>query len=157
LGARAKISGTRRERIISLEEFFLGPGETTLEADELLTEIQVPEVPVHTKGVYLKLKPRNAVGLALVGVAVFVTFDSKQTNIDDARIVLGAVAPTPIRAYKAEDVLKGKIPDDKLIEQAAQVASEEARPISDVRGSAEYRRAMVKVLTRQGIKQAVAA
>jgi carbon-monoxide dehydrogenase medium subunit len=88
---------------------------------------------------------------------VIITLDSKQVNIADAKIVLGAVAPTPIRARKAEEIIRGKAIEERLIEKAAQVASEEATPISDIRGSADYRREMVEVLTRQAIRQVTAA
>ncbi len=154
LGARARISGPKGERIIVLEEFFVGPGETALQDGEMLTEIQVPEPPAHILGVYLKLPARTVIDIAVVGVAVIVRLDSK--NIVDVRIVLGAVAPTPIRARKAEEIIKGNVVEDIRIEKAAQAAAEEAEPISDVRGSAEYRREMVKVLTGRAVKQLIA-
>ncbi len=155
LGGEAKLKGPKGERAIVLEEFFTGPGETALQTGEILIEIQVPNPPACTWGVYLKLPARTAVDLATVGVAAVVTLDSKGAHIVDARIVLGAVAPTPIRAHQAENILKGKAIEDKLIEKAAQVAAEEAKPISDVRGSASYRKEMVKVLTNRAIRQAV--
>jgi carbon-monoxide dehydrogenase medium subunit len=154
LGARVKLTGGKGERTVPLEEFFTGPGETALQPDELLTEIQVPKPPPHTSGAYLKLFPRGAVDVATVGVAVWLTLGEDNT-CRDARIVLGAVAPTPIRAKIAEALIKGSKMEDKVIEEVAQMASEEARPISDIRGSAEYRREMVKVLTRRALKQSL--
>lgn len=154
LGAKAKIKGLKGERIVTVEEFFLGPGVSVLKAGEILTEIQVPNPPPHTRGVYLKLPARTAIDIAVVGVAVVVTLDTKGINIADAKIVLGAVASTPIRARQAEDTIKGKALDDELIQKAAQAAADEAKPISDVRGSASYRKEMVKVLTNRALKQA---
>ncbi len=154
LGAKAKIKGLKGERIVTVEEFFLGPGVSVLKAGEILTEIQVPNPPPHTRGVYLKLPARTAIDIAVVGVAVVVTLDTKGINIADAKIVLGAVASTPIRARQAEDIIKGKALDDELIQKAAQAAADEAKPISDVRGSASYRKEMVKVLTNRALKQA---
>ena len=154
LGAKAKLKGPKGERAVALEEFFTGPGEPRLQIGEMLIEIQVPDPPPDTRGAYLKLPARTAVDLAVVGVAAVVTLDTKGANMVDAKIVLGAVAPTPIRARKAEDIVKGKPISDELIEKAAQVAAEEAKPISDVRGSASYRKEMVKVLTKQAVRQA---
>lgn len=155
LGAKAKLKGPKGERVVALEEFFTGPGETTLQAGEMLIEIQVPNSPPHTRGVYLKLPARTAIDLAAVGVAAVVTLDSKGANIVDAKIVLGAVAPIPMRARQAEDIIKGKAINNELIEKAAQVAAEEAKPISDVRGSAGYRKEIVRVLTNRAIRQVV--
>lgn len=154
LSAKARIAGHGGERLISLENFFTGPGKTVLKAGELLLEIQVPVPPPDTKGVYLKYG-RSAVDLATVGVAVIITLESGGV-CRDVRIVLGAVAPTPMRAKKAEEVLRGKRIEPALIEEAAQTASGEARPITDVRASAEYRQEMVKVFTRRAVEQIIA-
>ncbi len=154
-GAKVKLVSPGGERLILLEEFFTGPGEAVLQAGEILTEIQVPNLPPHTGGVYLKLPARGAVDIAAVGVAALITLNSDNETCSDAKIVLDAVAPTPIRARKAEEILNGEKIADTLIQKAAQMASEEARPISDVRSSAEYRTEMVKVLTRHAIIQAL--
>jgi len=155
LGGKAKLKSLKGERVVSLEEFFIGPGETVLQSDEILTEIQVPNPPPNTQGVYLKLPARTAIDLAVVGVATVVTLDSNRTNIIDVKIVLGAVAPTPIRARGAEGIIRGKFVEENLIEKAAGVAAEEAQPISDIRGSASYRKEIVKVLTNRGLRQAL--
>ena len=154
LGAKAKLVGSKKERVVALEGFFTGPGETVLQSDEILAEIQVPNQAPYSGGAYLKAS-RTAVDLALVGVAAFITLKSKDGICSDARIALGAVAPTPIRAKKAEEAIKGKKVTASLIEQAAKSASEEARPISDVRSSAYYRTEMVRVLTKRAIRQAL--
>jgi aerobic carbon-monoxide dehydrogenase medium subunit len=152
LGAKAKIAGSNGERVVALEDFFTGPGKTVLGNGELLVEIQVPNQPANTAGAYFKMS-RVAVDLAVVGVGVVVTRDGDSCK--DIKITLGAVAPTPIRAKKAEALVKGKKIDDALLEQAGKIASEEATPIDDVRGSAFYRTEIVKVYTKRAIKQAM--
>ncbi len=152
LDAKLKLVGPRGERIVAIEDFFTGPKQTALK-DEILLEIQVPTPSPKSEGVYLKLSPRRAMDLAMVGVAVLVIPDNGKCK--DIRIALGAVAPTPLRAKKAEAVLKRQSFDDNLIEKAAQAAAGEAKPIDDHRASAEYRREMVKVLTRRAIEQAI--
>jgi CO/xanthine dehydrogenase FAD-binding subunit len=152
LEARLKLAGIKGERIVNIADFFTGPNQTVIK-DEILIEIQVPTPPPGNKGVFLKLGPRKAMDLAIVGVAVLVVADKGKFR--DVRIALESVAPTPIRAKKAEAVLKGQNFDDKLIKKAADVAATEARPIDDHRASAEYRREMVKVLTRRALEQAV--
>jgi len=152
LGARVKLVSPKGERTVPLEEFFTGPGETVLQIDELLTEIQVPKPMPGARGVYLKLFPRGAVDIAAVGVAVLLIL-GEDGACSDAKIVLGAVAPTPIRVKKAEAIVKGKQYKNEVIEKAAETAAKEARPISDVRCSADYRREMVEVLTRRALVQ----
>jgi len=155
LNAAVRLLGVGGERVIPLEAFFVGPGETALRAGEILTEIQVPSPPLRTKLTYVKLPARTRVDMAAVSAAVLVTLDSKNEICQDIRIVLGAVAPIPLRARRAEEVLRGKKIEDQLIQQTAQRASEEAQPISDIRSSADYRREMVTVLTKQAIGQAL--
>ena len=151
LSAKARIIGPGGERTVPLEDFFVGPGSTALKTGELLVEIQVPVPPPGTKGAYLK-HSRSPVDLAIIGVAVIMTLGSGEI-CQEVKIVLGAVAPTPMRAKKAEEILIGKKVEPTLIEKAAGVAAEEARPITDVRASAGYRREMVKVLTGRAIRQ----
>ena len=150
--ASAKIFGPDGERVIPLEEFFTGPGKTLLKSNEILTSIIVPPPAPFTGSAYIKLGRRKAMELATVGVAVTLTLAGRTCR--DIRIALGAVAPTPIRAKRAEAVMLGQPFDEDHIETAAQTAMEECRPISNVRGSADYRREMVKVLTRRAIQQA---
>ena len=152
LEARLKLVGPKGERMVSIEDFFTGPNQTALDG-EILVEIQIPTPPPKSQGVYLKLGPRKAMDLAIVGVAVLVVPDNGKCQ--DVRIALESVAPTPLRAKKAESALKGQAFDDKLIEEAAQIAASEAKPIDDHRASAEYRRDMVEVLVKRAIKQAI--
>lgn len=152
LDTKLKLVGQKGARVVAIEDFFTGPNRTALN-NEILQEIQIPTPPPRSKGVYLKLSPRRAMDLAIVGVAVVVVPDNGKCK--DIRIALGAVAPTPLRAKKTEAVLKGQGFDENLIEKAAQAAAGEARPIDDHRASAEYRREMVKVLTRRALEQAI--
>jgi aerobic carbon-monoxide dehydrogenase medium subunit len=146
-GASVRIHGAAGERVLPLEDFFLGPGKTVLKPGDVVIEIVVPPPAADTRKIYIKHGRRKAMELATVGVAV--------THVPGAqtRIVLGAVAPTPIRARHAEELLRGKQLTDDLIAKAAQVATGESRPIGNVRASAEYRREMVGVLTRRALEQ----
>jgi len=153
LDASLKLVATGRERTVPVEDFFVGPGQTALAPDEIVAEIQVPDFPHRSGGVYLKHTVRKALDLAIVGVAVTVTMEGD--SLGDVKIALGAVAPTPLRAGAAEAVLKGRKISDTLLEQAGQAAAEASKPIDDIRSSAEYRRKMVKVLTMRAIQQAI--
>jgi carbon-monoxide dehydrogenase medium subunit len=153
LGAMAKTAGMEGEKIVPLEDFFVAPGQTILGQDHLLTEIQIPNMLPHSGGAYLKQKRRQGADLAVVGVAVLVVMEGEV--LKDVKIALGAVAPTPIRAKKAEGILRGKKLDQGLLEKSGQAASGEARPIDDIRGSADYRRELLAVLTKRAITQAI--
>ncbi len=152
LDARARIVGTSRERTISLEDFFLGPGKTVLEKGEILAEIIIPDQPT-TGSNYIKFGLRRAGALAVAGVASSVTVSDGTCR--DVRVVLGAVAPTPMRARQAENVLRGKKISQELIDEAGRIAGAESKPINDIRGSIEYRRNLVNVLTRRSLKAAI--
>jgi len=154
LSARARIAGSRRDREVPLEEFFIGPGKTCLQPNELLKEIFIPS-PAGRSGSSFQRCTRTAMDIALVNCAVFLSLVSKREIVADIRIALGAVAPTPVRAQPAEDVLKGKNPDKDAIEEAAERAVASVSPIDDVRSSASYRREMVRVLTRRAIEEAL--
>ncbi|MCB0153740.1 MAG: xanthine dehydrogenase family protein subunit M [Anaerolineae bacterium] len=152
-GARLRLVGPAGAREVLLESFFSGPGQTVLAPGEIVTEIVVPAPPPHTAQVYLKHGRRRAMELATVGVAVWLTMAGEVCQT--VRLVLGAVAPTPLRVQAAEAVLTGHPLTDALIAQAADIAMQTARPIDDVRASAAYRREMVGVLTRRAMRQAV--
>jgi carbon-monoxide dehydrogenase medium subunit len=154
MSATTRLVSSRRERIVPLEQFLCGPGATALRPDELLAEIRVPYPPARTGGVYIKYGARGGEDLALVSVAALITLGAGDGICSEAKLTLGSVAPTAMRAYKAEAALKGKKLDQKLIEKAAQIASDESSPIDDIRGSAQYRREMLKVFARDAIKQA---
>jgi carbon-monoxide dehydrogenase medium subunit len=153
LEASLKLTSQKGERIVNVEGFFTGPNETVLTDEEILQETHVPNLPPHSRGSYLKLTPRRSMDLALVGVAAVVVAEDGICN--DIRIALGAVAPTPMRARRAEDIVRGQKLSDDVIERAAQIAAEECHPISDHRASAQYRCDMVEVLTKRAIQQAI--
>jgi len=153
LGARLKIVGADGERTVPAESFFTGPGQTVLHPHELLSEIQVPNLLPQSSGVYMTQRLRKALDLANAGVAVVTVLDGD--ILSDIKIALGAVAPTPLRVKRAEEVLRGKKISDDLLQKAGQTAAEEASPIDDVRSSADYRRKMIKVMVVRAIKEAV--
>jgi CO/xanthine dehydrogenase FAD-binding subunit len=151
--ATAVIAGPEGEREVPLEEFWLGPSETVLRPGELLRELRLPAPPANTGGVYQRHTPRKQMDVAVVGVGVLLTLGS-DNHIDRARIALGAVAPTPIRARQAEAALEGNSISEPLFGQAAETAASEASPISDIRGSAEFRRHLVRVMTERCLHEA---
>jgi CO/xanthine dehydrogenase FAD-binding subunit len=153
LEAELKVVSQKGERILPIKDFFTGPNETVLTGVELLVEVLIPPVPSNCRGIYLKLSPKRSMDLATVGVAALVI--NEHGRCKDMRIGLGAVAPTPIRAKKAEGILRGQRFSDELIERTAQTAAEQSRPIDDHRASAQYRREMVQTLVRRAIKQAI--
>lgn len=158
LVATLRLQSPAGVRWASIAEFFTGPGETVVRADEILTEVRVPKpTGSRTGGAYIKHSPRGAMDLAVVGVAAVIFISDDDATCGDIRIGLGGVAPTPVRATQAEGVLRGRKLDDGLIESASKMAADDSSPISDVRASAEYRIAMVKVLTNRAIRQAWAA
>jgi carbon-monoxide dehydrogenase medium subunit len=153
LEARAKLAFSKGEKTEALSSMFLGPGKTTLGSEGLLTEIEIPYPPARSRGVYLKHAVRGAMDIAMVGVAVLITPDAENTRLQEVRIGLAAVAPTPIRATKTEALLRGKPFRAALVQEAAQMAASESRPIDDQRSSAEYRQWIVEALTRRGLEQ----
>jgi carbon-monoxide dehydrogenase medium subunit len=157
LGASAEIAGPRGARTVAVEDFFIGPGVTVLEPDEIVSEIRVPEPPARSAAAYEKHSLRR-MDVAMVGVAALVApAGDGDGAIDVVRLALSAVAPTPMRAKEAEELLRGCRPSSDLIAAAARAAAEAARPITDIRGSAEARRAIVETLTDQVIRQALKA
>jgi CO/xanthine dehydrogenase FAD-binding subunit len=154
LQATTKMIGATGERTVTLDEFFRGPGQTIMNPDEILAEITIPKTSPRLVGEYIKFSPREMMDLAYVGVAVAYATSEKEKKCDGVRIVLGAVAPTPIRAKRAEALLEGQILSEELAEKVGAIAAEEAKPISDVRSSADYRRAMVGAMTKRALLNA---
>lgn len=149
LGAKVQIAGPGGRRTMAVEKFMTGPGKTALAKRELVTGILVPTPAARTGSAYVRHTPRLAMDIAVVGVGAAVSLAPRSDVCTDAKIVLGAVAPTPMRARSAERILKGEKLTADMIAAAAKAA--EARPISDVRASAEYRRELVRVLTERMI------
>jgi len=155
LGATAHIIGPAGERKVLLEDFLLGPGETVLEESEIVTAIEIPPTSARAGGVYLKYAIKGSSDLAIVGVAVLLSLNGNSRVCEKARIVLGAVAPTPIRVRQAEIILEGKQIGEEEIEESARAAPAETQPISDTRASVEYRKEMTYVFTRHAIREAL--
>jgi len=148
LNAKLKLASSARERIIDTEEFTKDYLEVALEPNEMLAEIQVPTPPPHTNTAYEKLMVMKG-DMGIVGAAVSITLRPGDGVCENARIALGSAASVPLRARKAERQLIGKVINDALLDEAGEVASTEADPPSDVNGSAEYRREMLKVFVRR--------
>jgi CO/xanthine dehydrogenase FAD-binding subunit len=153
LEATAVVAGADGEREVPIGELWTGPSQTVLKTGELVKEFRLPEPPPNTGSVYVRHTPRKQMDIAVVGVAVALTL-GKGDRIERARIALGAVAPTVIRATKAEAVLEGNAAGEQLFADAAAVAASEASPISDVRGSAEFRRHILKVTVERCLAEA---
>ncbi len=155
MGAMAVLNGPKGEHTVPVEKLFKGPAQTKVARSELLTHIQIPKQPERSSTAYLKLMRRAAMDLALVGVAAYVHLDKDNTTCKEVRIALGAVAPTPIRAPMAEQMLIGKPVDEGLAAEAAKVAGTICSPITDVRASLGYRCDMVEVLTKRAVMEAL--
>jgi aerobic carbon-monoxide dehydrogenase medium subunit len=154
LDAEAVITGPKGERRVPIATFFTGVRRTVLAPDEILVELAVPSPGAHSGGNYLRHTPRRELDIAVVGVAAQLTLANGVCA--KARIALAAVAPVPLRATAAEQALEGQAVTPDRIARAADLAVEAARPISDQRGSAEFRRHLVRVLTRRTLTTALA-
>ena len=177
--AEAIIAGPKGERRLALEDFFVGPGKTVLQGSEILKGFRMPAFGGNTGSAYIKQTRRNGVDLPIVGVAVRLTVDRKdlrckdmlcgaapaseilayfgeeELRCEDVRIAIGAAAPRPIRAKKAEEALKGQLISDKTVAAAARIAASESAPIDDIRGQAWYRREIVEVLVRRTVMKSL--
>lgn len=142
--------GTRE---IPAREFFRGVKKNALEPGDIVTAIVIPPLAADEHAAYIKHSVRKAMDLAIVGVAAWIKLDGNKCV--DARIALGAVAVTPVRAPHAEKTLIGQEITDELLEKAGLAAMEDCRPISDVRASAEYRHDMIRVFTKRAVKKAM--
>jgi len=157
LDARVVLAGPKAEEELPLRSFFLGPGETRLKPGLLLKEVVLDLPQGRGEGRYLKLMRKKAVDLALVGVAFQAELDPSGQGLARAAIALGGVAPTPIRAAEAEERLLGLGKEEALaaLPGAARAAAAATRPISDLRASADYRRAMVEAFVRRGGREII--
>jgi aerobic carbon-monoxide dehydrogenase medium subunit len=152
LGAQVVATGAHGERIIPIEEFFLSLFSTALQPGEILTEIRIPVPPARSGGAYFKLE-RKVGDFATAAVAAQVTADANGAA-QNIGIALTNVGPTPIKAKKAEDFLRGKKLDEANMRQAAQLAADDAQPSSDLRGPAEYKKGLVKELAKRALSRA---
>jgi CO/xanthine dehydrogenase FAD-binding subunit len=148
--ARAVVAGSNGRRELAMEEVFKGPGKTSLGPGELLVAILLPPAEPRSAAKYLRFTPRREMDIAIAGAGTWIRLDA-QGAIAEARIVLASVGPTPMRALSAERSLVGERPTRALLEEAGRLAAGDARPISDTRGSADYRRSLVAVLTARAL------
>jgi len=159
LGALVTLRSRKQERVVPLARFYTGVRETVLEPDEMVVDISFPALSARTSGVFIKLALRQAQAISLVNVAIVMELadraetDQGITTVEKAAITLGAVAPTIIHAQEAEEYITGRRLDDETIEHTAKLAESAAKPIDDVRSSADYRREMVRVCTLRGLRE----
>jgi carbon-monoxide dehydrogenase medium subunit len=153
LGAEVVAVGRKGERRIPIDGFFVGPFTTTLSPDEILTELRIPTPPSRSGGAYLKLE-RKVGDFATAAVAVQITLSANGT-CERVGIGLTNVGPTSIKARRAGEFLRGKRLDEATIKQGAQLAAEESQPESDLRGPAEYKRDLIRVLTARALRRAL--
>lgn len=153
LDASVKIRRMNEERTIKLEKLFLHVKKTTLQPNELMTEVQVPIAPPHSGGYFIRLAKRGGNIISIVSAAAFLALKGNLCNV--ARIAMGSVAPTPIRLPDAGKVLEGSEPSKDRIRMAAERAVASIKPISDVRASAEYRRETSKTLVARALEEAL--
>jgi CO/xanthine dehydrogenase FAD-binding subunit len=153
LGAEIVLTSSKGKRILPLEKFFRGPGKTVIKPGELLTEIRIRPTGKREGSAYRKVGRRQALTLAVLNAAARVELDGKGKCVD-VRIAVGSAAPTPVRAVKAEAVLRGKAFTPEVIAKAAEMAVTEIKPIDDVHGTAWYRRQLTRVLVGRVLRSA---
>ena len=149
LGAEVRVIGPKGKRAMALEDFFIGPGKTLLKSGEILLEFVIPKLPPHTGAAYWKHTRRAAMELPILGVAVLISLDDDMQTCTEARIGLGVVAPTPMRAKNAEAILKGKKVDEEILKKAGKAAAQECKARDSIRGKAWYRRDMVELFVQR--------
>ena len=155
LNATCVIAGPNGERELPVEQFCTAPGQTALKKGEMLVSMKIPAPASNSSSFYLRFIPRNEMDIAVVGAGAAVTLDDAKQTIVSARIGLAAVAPTPLFAEEASTRLAGREVSDAAIDEAAEAAQAIARPISDMRGTAEQRTHLVGVLTRRALNGAI--
>ncbi|MEX1019424.1 MAG: xanthine dehydrogenase family protein subunit M [Litorilinea sp.] len=154
-GAVAVIAGPNGKRELPVEEFCTGPGRHAMQDSEFLLYLNIPAPVDGFGGAYRRFIPRNEMDIAVVGCGASVVLDEGRSKIVSARVSLGAVAPTPLFVQAAGDALAGKAANADAVEEAARIAQDAAKPISDMRGTAEYRKHIAGVLTRRVLTQAI--
>ena len=155
LGAVAEIAGPDGRRRLPVEVFCTGPGKNALQPGELLVALTLPPLPRAAGAHYLRFIPRREMDIAVVGAGAQVELADRRRIFKSARLALGAVAPVPLFVRQVGELLAGRQVDEAAIEEAAQAAQEAVRPISDMRGPADFRRHLAGVLTRRALRGAV--
>ena len=151
LGAIIKIESVRQKREVKLKEFFLGPGKTVLQDDEMIVGIEFEQSDISKNGYFVKLGQRKAMAIAIASLAL--NIEIKQNKIIQIRIAMGSVAPMPIRLTGVEEFLRNKEIKNGLIEEAVNKVSEEVNPINDIRASGEYRRYIAGILFKRAFEK----
>jgi len=154
-GAKAHIVSAQKSRNVPVEEICLGPGKTSIEEDEILVNLTIPVPPRNSGAKFLRFTPRNEMDISVANAAAWVELDESGQAFKSARIAIGAVAPTPLFVESAGKVMLGQSVNDDVIREAANIAQDAATPITDMRGTAEHRNHLVKVLVTRAIKAAV--
>lgn len=154
MSATCRVASASGERTIAVEDFCAGPGQNVLQPGELLISIHIPKPAAHSGAQYLRFIPRNEMDIAVAGSGVSVTLDGG--TITSARVALASVAPVPLFVREAGEALIGKAASAESVEKAALIAKEAAKPITDMRGTVEYRRHLCAVLTRRALTAAIA-
>jgi CO/xanthine dehydrogenase FAD-binding subunit len=155
LGATCTLAGLQGTRTVPVEAFCVAPGQTVLAEDEILVSIHFPAPRPHSGARYVRFIPRGEMDIAVAGAGAWVVLSEDHTRIADARIALAAVAPTSLLVEAAGRSLVGKPPSEGAFVEAAQIAQDAARPISDVRGTAAQRRHLIGVLVVRALRGAV--
>jgi carbon-monoxide dehydrogenase medium subunit len=153
MDAEFRVVGSSTERTIKAKDFFKGVNVTSLRSGEILVEVRVPVIPPRSGGAYVKLA-RGMNDLATIGVAAAITL-GEDGACEQVRLALAGAGPTPVRAARAEEVLRGRAPTDELVAEAADEAAGMSLVVDDIRGSAEYKREMVKVYVRRAVRQSL--
>jgi len=154
LDSKLKITGPLGERTISVEELFVDFYTTSLAENEIITQVVIPPLPPRSGIEYIRFSSSSVVDKPSVGVAVRLTLAEVKDSIENARIVLGCVGPTPVRARKAEENLTGKNVSAELAAEAGKIAAQECKPTDDLRGSEQYKRAIVGTLVKRSAMKA---
>lgn len=155
LGATCTIAGSNGSREIPVEDFCTGPGQSVLQDGELMVSLSVPAAAANSGARYIRFIPRNEMDIAVVGAGVSVQLSGDGNTIQSARVSLASVAPTPLFVKEAGDALAGQAVSDEAIQNAANLARDAARPITDMRGTIEFRQHLCEVLTRRALNTAI--
>ena len=155
LGATASIHSLNGSREVSISEFCTGPGSTILKNNEIVVSINIPAPKQNSGAHYMRFIPRNEMDIAVVGVGTSVKLSDDGSKFEDVQVSLASVAPTPLHVTSITDYLSGKEINDENIEKAGELAKDASKPISDMRGTAEYRQHLCTVLTKRSLKQSI--
>jgi carbon-monoxide dehydrogenase medium subunit len=155
LSATCNIAGSNGSRQVAVEDFCTGPGRNVLQAGEMLVSLSIPAPAARSGGRYIRFIPRNEMDIAVAGAGVSVNLSDDGSTIQSARVSLASVAPTPLFVREAGDALAGQAVSDEAIRTASNLARDAAVPITDMRGTIEFRKHLCEVLTRRALNTAI--